>query len=236
MYLMTVDDAAYFAGVKSIVYGESGAGKTMLCSTMPAPILINAEGGVLSLTKSNILRVHPEGTWGVSYDIPVLTISSFAEIDDVLRWLQSSQEATQYASVYIDSLSELGEIVLAEAKKKNRDLRMAYSDTMVRVEKMVRDFRDLRGKHVTMACKMTADENLKCLPALPGSKLSKRLPYFFDEVFYIGVGESGGQQFRYLRTKDDGKHVAKDRSGALAEIEPAHMGHVIAKIWPQYSA
>lgn len=36
-------------GVKVLVYGQAGAGKTRLIQTLPTPVIISAEGGLLSL-------------------------------------------------------------------------------------------------------------------------------------------------------------------------------------------
>ena len=44
----------YLRGIKCLVYGESGVGKTVLCSTAPDPIIISAESGLLSLRKKDI--------------------------------------------------------------------------------------------------------------------------------------------------------------------------------------
>lgn len=36
-------------GVKVLVYGQAGAGKTHLIRTLPHPVILSAEGGLLSL-------------------------------------------------------------------------------------------------------------------------------------------------------------------------------------------
>ena len=36
-------------GLKVLVYGHAGAGKTTLAASMPNPIIISAEGGLLSI-------------------------------------------------------------------------------------------------------------------------------------------------------------------------------------------
>lgn len=45
----TTDRASISQGVKMLVYGASGSGKTGLCATLPAPLIISAEGGLLRL-------------------------------------------------------------------------------------------------------------------------------------------------------------------------------------------
>lgn len=66
---------------------------------------------------------------------------------------------------------------------------------------------------------------------MPGSKLGPKLPYFFDEVFRLGVNrDNKDHTFRYLQTQPDLQYNAKDRSGALAAMEEPHLGKIFAKI------
>ena len=41
-------------GLKVLVYGQAGAGKTTLIKTLPKPLILSAEGGLLSLRKENL--------------------------------------------------------------------------------------------------------------------------------------------------------------------------------------
>ena len=45
------DDPQIFSGVKCVVYGPAGGGKTRLLATAPSPIILSAEKGLLSLKK-----------------------------------------------------------------------------------------------------------------------------------------------------------------------------------------
>ena len=227
--LSTVDNAVQSAGIKGVIYGESGVGKTTLCATLPSPILISAEGGLLSLKSENIMRVY--GSSALCTNIPVVQIQTYDEIDGVYNWLSQSAESGQFRSVYLDSLSEIGELILEDAKRKNRDLRMAYADTMRRVVGTIRKFRDLRGKHVFMACKIGDLESGQKCPSVPGKKLMQHMPYFFDEIFRLGVGKNGDNVFRYIATQPSDLYMAKDRSGALLPYEAPHLGACIQKIF-----
>ena len=42
------------SGVKLLVYGAAGAGKTYLIKTLPDPIILSAEAGLLSLKGSDL--------------------------------------------------------------------------------------------------------------------------------------------------------------------------------------
>lgn len=236
IHVQTSNDALMQTGVKILAYGAPGAGKTMMAATMPNPILINVEGGLLALRKENLTRVYGEGNPYITYEVPTITISKFSEIDEVYKWCVNSAEAKSYASVCIDSLSEIAEAILAEAKKSVRDPRLAYGEMLTKTEQTVRMFRDLPNKHVYMAAKldMIVDENTgvsRYGPAMPGKQLSTHLPYFFDEMFYLGIGKDAqGQQYRFLQTNQTFRYDAKDRSGMLAPQEPPILGYVISKI------
>ena len=52
--IKSTKDIALDHGIKCVVYGFSGVGKTVLCSTAPKPIVLSAESGLLSLSKVDI--------------------------------------------------------------------------------------------------------------------------------------------------------------------------------------
>lgn len=66
--------ASAASGIKCLVYGGSGTGKTVLSATLPTPVLISAEAGVLSLRKDNLERLFGVGNPGVAYDLSLIHI------------------------------------------------------------------------------------------------------------------------------------------------------------------
>lgn len=61
--------------------------------------------------------------------------------------------------------------------------------------------------------------------------IGHKLPYFFDEVFRLGVNkDQQGQSYRFIQTQPDFQFEAKDRSGALAPIEAPILSAIFAKI------
>ena len=219
--ITTTNEVAKINGVKVLVYGLAGAGKTMLVATAPKPLLISAEAGELSLK---------------NFQIPMIKVQTMADIIEVYKWLVSSEEASQYETICLDSLSEIGEVVLADAKTRFKDARMAYGEMYERLENLVRKFRDINGKNIYMTakCERVRDEADGCLknaPAMPGAKLGGKLPYFFDEVFYLGVSkDTENKTFRYLQTQPSLTHMAKDRSGVLDENELPNLTKIFNKI------
>lgn len=221
LHFTTTDQAALLNGIKVMVYSEAGMGKTVLCSTAPSPFIISAESGELSLR---------------GFQIPMAKVYNVDDLADLYRWSAQSHEATQFQTICIDSLSEIAEVVLNNAKRQVKDPRQAYGELIEKMETIIRRFRDLPGKHVYMAAKMepTKDELtgvVKYGPSMPGSKLGAKLPYYFDEVFRLGINKTPqGESYRFLQTQPDLQYGAKDRSGVLAPIEPPHLTTVFNKI------
>lgn len=207
------------ARVKALVYGQAGAGKTTLATTMPKPVIISAEGGLLSIAGS---------------DIPFVEVTSMDELQEVYQWL-TSPEAEQFESVVLDSVSEIAEVVLTHEKKINKDGRAAYGELQVKMTEIIRGFRDLPDKHVLMTAKLEKiqDEMGRVLygPSMPGAKLSQQLGYFFDCVFALRIEKDAeGNTQRALMCDTDGLWQAKTRIHGVQAWEAPDMGEIIGKI------
>ena len=207
-------------GVKLLVYGQAGAGKTTLIKTLPNPIILSAEGGLLSIKDA---------------DLPYIEISDMETLKEAYSWLASSEEAKQYQSVALDSISEIAEVVLNAEKKAAKDPRQAYGAMQEQMADIIRAFRDLPGRHVYMSAKLekTQDELGRVLysPSMPGNKTGQALPYFFDEVLALRVEKDAeGVTQRALMCDTDGLWLAKDRSGKLDMWEAPDLGAIFAKI------
>jgi phage nucleotide-binding protein len=207
-------------GVKLLVYGQAGAGKTSLIKTLPNPVVLSAEGGLLSIADA---------------DVPYIEIGSMDDLREAYSWLRDSAESKQFKSVALDSISEVAEVVLNAEKKATKDGRAAYGEMNSVMTELIRSFRDLLGRHVYMSAKLEKlqDEMGKVMygPSMPGKSLSQGLPYFFDEVLALRVEkDSEGNSQRALMCDSDGAWLAKDRSGKLAQWEAPDLGEIIKKI------
>jgi hypothetical protein len=207
-------------GVKVLVYGPAGAGKTCLIPTLENPVILSAEGGLLSIQ---------------GFDVPFIEIDSMETLKEAYIWLTDSEEGQAFKSVALDSISEIGEVVLSFEKKATKDPRAAYGAMQDQMSEMIRAFRDLPGRHVYFSAKLekSQDETGMILyaPSMPGNKAGQSLPYFFDEVLALRVErDADGNAQRALMCDSDGLWTAKDRSGRLDKWETPDLGAIIAKI------
>ncbi len=207
-------------GVKVLVYGSAGSGKTSLIPSLPSPVVLSAEGGLLSIADS---------------DVPFIEINSMESLQEAYQWLSESDEAKPFQSVALDSISEIAEVVLNTEKKRAKDPRQAYGALQEIMQDMIRAFRDLPGRHVYFSAKLEKqqDEMGRILysPSMPGNKVGQMLPYFFDEVLALRVErDAEGVPQRALMCDPDGVWAAKDRSGKLDAWEAPDLGAIVRKI------
>lgn len=224
MQFIMTDSSAEFHGIKMLVYGRSGAGKTQLSTTLKntETLYIAAEPGTLTL------RQFPP--------MPGIRITTATEIKETLDWLRGAHEAKQFQNIYFDSISEVAETVLSNAKGLNTDGRKAYGQLIDEMIPHIKGFRDLEGKNVIFTAKQDSvqDEVSKITsygPSMPGKQLDRELPYMFDEVLRLGIGQTQeGTTYRFLQCKPDLQYTAKDRSGVLDNAEPPDLGLLFQKI------
>jgi len=108
MLLTTTKQNSKF--INCLIYGKSGVGKTTLAATAPNPLIIDTEGGTLSLADQ---------------EIDMVSVRNMEELEDVLKKLKRKR-GDKYETIIIDSGSELAEIVLLDLKETHKDKRLAH--------------------------------------------------------------------------------------------------------------
>lgn len=204
-------------GVKMLVYSRSGVGKTTLIRTCPKPFILSSEKGLLSLANQ---------------DIPFAEMRSISDLRMAYQWFYARGDNENVQTVCLDSITDIADDVLKNELKQAADPRQAYGKLMSQILEIYKNFRDLPYRHVYFIAQQepTKDEVTGAVmfgPSLPGQKLGVKVPYLFDETFQLIVDNQGT---RWIRTRPDFRNEAKDRSGALAEYEPADLGAIIRKI------
>ena len=207
------------AGIKILVYGGAGNGKTTLIRTLPNPFILSAEAGLLAL----------RGT-----GLPFWEINNMEDMGEAYTYLTTDPEGMKFESIALDSISEIAEVILSAEKKKTTDARQAYGKLQEQIGDLIRAFRDIPGRNVYFSAKMeklVTDDGILFSASLPGNKTAQALPYFFDEVFALRINKNeDGTVDRMLQTSPDGIWSAKDRSGCLDTWELPDLGAIIKKI------
>ena len=232
MKIVKTSEAGHEHGLKILVHGPAGSGKTRLAATtgdLEHTLILSAEAGLLSLRGEDIDAVN------------VTSIGSLREalvyIKRGLRGekLEDGSTPKRYRWVMVDSVSEIAETLLAEGLKTADDPRRAYGEMADAVFKVVRALRDLSGVNVVMTAKQARiqDEGrLIYAPMFPGKQIEANISYLFDEVFAMRMAPGkDGEPVRYLQCVGDGYYEAKDRSGALRVNEPADLARIADKIF-----
>jgi hypothetical protein len=209
-----------------LIVGESGEGKTSQCMTLdPDEVaFISLESGDLCFKRSG----YKPRLKSVIKSVDDLT-ESFVQLNDGI-------DGIKY--VFVDSLTEMGQMILSELKEDPRYvdpknmLKMygTYNDMMT---KIIKSYRDMDKYTVIFTCLASKEKDgleLYDEYNLPGSSVKNNLKAWFDLVLHMKAYKDGDIEKRVFLTNSSVSRLAKDRSGVLDEVENANIGEIIAKI------
>lgn len=213
-------------GIKGVVYGESGVGKTALAATCEAPFIINSDKGLLTLRQFNI---------------PTATINNDKDLSDIKTWIANSQEARQFRTFFFDGISSITDVMLFDALRTGRkDNRLAYADAGRDMTELLIWARDFAGPHIMFTAEVDYVRDklggvMRIQPRVPGKGLAPTIAYKFDFIAYMSaqLNPVTQQVDRLLQLQPDDQKVAKARVGFNTSIGPyerAHLGNLFNKI------
>lgn len=206
-------------GIRMALYGKPGVGKTVFGATLPKPIILAAEKGVLSIADK-------------FKQLTVIDVTKYDDIRLALAYLQQDRGKT-FASVVIDSLSE--------AQRKHMDDLLRVSEKSAptldlwmhninEVRTMIRAFCDL-PINVLLICSRREERDdetggFHYTVGLSG-KLAQEMPGYVDILGYMYTKTVGDELGRFILTEPTEKFDAKDRSGRLPRtIEDPDFGKI----------
>lgn len=241
--------------INCLVCGGVGTGKTLLIYSLIHhgynPIVFDFDKGLLTL--DGYLRKYNK-------DVDVSTIEHefdkegkiqkhawnvFREdYNIVTRDIKSRK--SPYDVIIIDHISELAKICqdfYTKGNKENENVtQKQWGQIVDSIRKLTRDIRDLPIHSYIISQIIEEKDDMSRVMIKPNvvGKMSGELPGFFDEVFYLTIGEKmdegkEAETYRYLITCNEfvngmGKVHGKDRSGVLDAHETPDLGAIFKNI------
>ncbi len=192
---------AHIDGIKILIYGESGVGKTTQLGTLEGKTLVlSAESGLLVLKDKKI---------------DVIDILDIATLGKVYLGIRDGK--LKYNNVCIDSLTEIGEMIVSELEDDEyfgnpSNTFPKWQEYSKKIIKMVKMFRDLKGVNIIFSAlreSVEANGSVVYMPQIPAKKAQSKLTSTMDEVYYININNDGQ---RVLHTNSTSTYVAKTRA------------------------
>lgn len=245
-------------GIKGVIFGKSGIGKTSLLWTLDAKttLFMDMEAGDLAIEGWEGDAIRPR-TWQECRDFasfiggpnPALRDDqaySQAHYDVVAQGYGGESVLDKYDTIFIDSITVAGRLCFqwckgqpqAYSEKTGKpDTRGAYGLHGQEMLAWLTQLQHTRGKNiwfVGILDEKTDDFNRKVfVPQIDGSKTGLELPGIVDQVVTMAeIAADDGSTYRAFinHTINPYGFPAKDRSGRLEVMEEPHLGKLMAKI------
>src|SRR5258708_2508772 len=223
--LKPANEHAQNFGVKAIIFGPAGCGKTPILNTAPRAVLLATEPGLLSMRGSKI---------------PTYEAYTSQRIDEFFKWFFNSTETKNFDTLGIDSGSQIADVYLQAAlsgtsKAGNKKHGMAaYGEMADNTMEHLRTLFYTRYKHTYVICKEEiADVELQSLrrPYFPGKVLPVQVPHMYDFLIRLAKTNVPGVVGETLAFQCVGNMnvLARNRTGNLNEFEPPNFGALVTK-------
>jgi hypothetical protein len=257
--IITADERqAEARGIKAVIFGKSGIGKTYLLLTLDegTTLFIDLEAGDLAVQHWRGASIRPR-TWEECRDLALFLAGpnpalrddqpySAAQYARVLQAYGDPARMDGFATIFVDSITVAGRLCFqwcrgqpeAFAEKTGKpDIRGAYGLHGREMIAWLTHLQHTRGKNIIFVGILDEkldDFNRKVFsPQIDGSKTGLELPGIVDEVLTLAaIKDEAGALRRALicQTLNPWGYPAKDRSGRLDLVEEPHLGRLFEKI------
>lgn len=244
-------------GVKLVLLGKSGIGKTTQLKTLSeaSTLFVDLEAGDLAVKDWRGDTVRP-GPWPDFRDFVVFLAGPNPALPDHAPYSEAHyrhacdryghpSQLDKYETYFVDSITAVSRLALIWAKEQPQafsertgkpDTRGAYGLLGTEMIGALTHLQHARGKHVIFVAILDErldDFNRKVfVPQIEGSKTAAELPGIVDEVVTLAeIRADDGSSYRAFvtHTLNPYGYPAKDRSGRLELLEPPNLGALIAK-------
>lgn len=244
-------------GIKAVILGPSGIGKTTLLKTLnpQTTLFLDLEAGDLAVEGWSGDAIRPR-TWDDCRTLAALIAGPNPALRPEQPYSQAHYDHAnrdgdgaaydQYDTVFIDSITVAGRLCFQWAqgqpeafseKTGKPDTRGAYGLHGRELLAWLSQLQHCRNKNIVFVGILDAKEDdygrAQWVAQIEGSKTGRELPGIVDQVItYQELQTEDGTKFRGLvcTSPNAWGYPAKDRSGRLDMIEEPHLGKLFAKI------
>lgn len=245
-------------GVKALIVGPSGVGKTSLLKTIDptTTLFVDLEAGDLSVQDVPVDTLRPK-TWqecrdlaaflgGPNPSLPNDAPYSQAHYDAVCERMGGAEVLDKYETYFIDSLTVAGRICFQWCRQQPESITAGGKDNLLKAygllgQEMISfltQIQHARAKNVVFVgiLEQVVDDYNRPIWRLQieGGKVGRELPGIVDQVITMSLvvfdEEKGPVRAFVTKPENNWSYPAKDRSGRLELFEKPHLGELIAKI------
>jgi hypothetical protein len=244
-------------GVKALILGPPGVGKTSLLRTIDAAstLFVDLEAGDLAVQDVAIDQMRP-GTWEECRDLACFLAGPNLNVRPKDQYGQdhyersvarfgSADALSKYSTIFVDSITVAGRLCFNWCEhqpesynaKGEKNLLGTYGLHGRELIQWITRLQHARTRNVVFVCLLEEKEDdfkrKSWAAQIDGSKAGREMPGIVDEVITMAlIRPEEGPPYRAFVTDpaNEWGFPAKDRSGRLDAMEPPDLGRLFAKL------